>query len=151
MAKSKLNNIFSKEKLKIKLPKGVFKLEKLKLGRKFSRFLDSLKDYLLGILLMPWIWVVGFLTTISIFIWFYYSRASADVTRFGLPLVFNREINLKLLWYQVIGFVFLNYTISFFSQVKYPRLKFFFIFTSVFVLFLLAFITWPHVQQVLRS
>lgn len=109
-----------------------------------NRLKSLLREYLIGFLLMPWIWVWGALITIFSFVIFFQTSQFYDLYQFELVKVFSREINLLNITLLVIFFIFGNYTLDFFTRKTKPRIGFLVFYLSCFLVGVLILISWPH-------
>lgn len=110
----------------------------------------SVRRYLQGILLAPWIWAFGLFVLINV-LFFIFNKLESNKTIESIVSQesqnwFVKNSNLIL----ATGvFLFLNYTASFFIAQKYPKLETLSFLTSVFLLFLLIVISWSYFKIVL--
>jgi len=111
-----------------------------------QNFIRNLSFFFLKILLPPWspIWLIWIISTIFVF----FSRGM-DLN----SLSFSIEKTILLLnsptifeiWLEVTIILIINYTFNFFVFEKYPKLQYFFAFTSLVLLFFLFINLMPFV------
>lgn len=86
-----------------------------------KKYLDWLKEYLLNTLFMPWVWVWGYLVIYTVFLIIDFRGQKIDV--FDPVVLSNDYVSLFEMWIYTLACVFINYTIAFVLQDKYPKLN----------------------------
>lgn len=118
---------------------------------KFLKIRKLLGQYLVGGLLMPWIWAWGLLILEFILISYYNFQPKNGLNEFNLLQTFTEKIDLFGLFLTTTFFVFINYTISFFTSKIYPKLGILLFYLSLFLLCVLFSFIWPHFIIVLNQ
>lgn len=115
-----------------------------------TKAFNLVKEYIFSFLLLPWIFAWGLSGVLTILVWYYNLRSKDSVLLdFQLSQVFGSKIYLTEIWLVVMLFVFVNHSTAFSLNKSYPKLNYLFFIVSVFLLFLLAIITLPHIYLVL--
>lgn len=117
--------------------------------KKFS--FSGLRNYFVGILLMPWIWNFGFFGIQTLFIQFYLSRPDLDRINTALIATFNKEVVVLDIWKLVLFILIGNYSIAFFVRQKQPRLSIILFLTTLLILFYFASLTFPFFRESIRN
>ncbi|MEI6728796.1 MAG: hypothetical protein WCK98_04090 [bacterium] len=111
----------------------------------------GIKNYFIGILLMPWIWNFGFFGIQTLFVQFYLSRPNLERINTSLIASFNKQIIIWDVWKLVLFLLIGNYTISFFARQKQPKLSIILFLTTLLILFYLASLTIPFFRESIRN
>ncbi len=108
-------------------------------------FLDELKEYLIGTLMMPWIWIFGYLFIASVLFWLAEPAHLINIEQ-NLP----PDLNIKIddLWRGEVLLIFINYTIAFFLQKVYPKLNYLIFAISFLTLCVFIFIVWSALLEI---
>jgi hypothetical protein len=112
-----------------------------------QKVLSTTKEYLIGMLLVPWVWIWGFwfILLITYLLGFYRGLfIGTESFRFSSDF-----INLLIVW--ITSFIFLigNYTIYFLSRYSYPRLKPILFIVSLFAFLVFFSLYLPFLLQVI--
>ena len=94
------------------MPKNKFDIKK---------YLSWLKDYVLNMLFMPWVWVWGYLAIYTVFLVIDNRGDKIDI--FDSAVIDNDYVSLFEMWLYTIICVFVNYTIAFVLKEKYSKLN----------------------------
>jgi hypothetical protein len=113
--------------------------------------LSGLKNYFIGILLMPWIWNFGFFGIQTLFVQFYLSRPDLERINTSLIATFNKQIIIWDVWKLVLFLLIGNYTISFFVRQKQPKLSIILFLTTLLILFYMASLSIPFFRESIRN
>jgi hypothetical protein len=116
-----------------------------------KKFIVGLKNYFVGVLLMPWIWNFGFFGIQTFFVQFYLSRPNIEIINTFLTTSFNKQIELIDLWRMTLLIMVGNYTISFFVRQKQPKLSIILFLTTFLILFYMATLTVPFFRESIRN
>lgn len=148
MFKSLLANIYSKIN-KFKLFSPILKLKPRKLLNSFWGFTV---DYFLGLIVFPWLWILGFWIFYSFFIYLYIHSSTQNlINELVLSRYFYGEVRFYIFWLVSSSFLLLNYTIYFFLLKKRSKIAIFISFLSFFICFLMLLFGWPFFQETLRN
>ena len=116
-----------------------------------KKLFKGLKNYLIGFLLMPWIWNFGLFIVQTFFLQFYLTRQDLDRINTVLINVFNRQIILIDFWKLCLLILLGNYTIAFFSRHKKPKLSTILFLTTLLILLYLATFSIPFFRESIRN
>ena len=113
--------------------------------------LNGIKNYFIGILLMPWIWNFGFFGIQTLFVQFYLTRPDIERINTSLIATFNKQIIIWDVWKLILFLLVGNYTISFFVRQKQPKLSIILFLTTLLILFYMASLTIPFFTESIRN
>lgn len=111
---------------------------------KFS--LSDVQKFLVGFLLVPWIWIWGYYLFISIFLVFLFRSENYQTISREVISLYRHDVSLERFWEYTGFFLILNYSIAFFLTKKYQRLAPLLFFASLLLLFSLFFFAWPYLR-----
>jgi hypothetical protein len=113
-------------------------------GSSFSLRGYKFSNYLLGFLLVPWVWVWGYLFLATVLVAILYSRNNEPAVQLAMNLQSSMGVYIYTYWMFTVLSVWLNYTIAFFCSKRYIRLNtLIFLMTLLLMLFLLIQL-WPY-------
>jgi hypothetical protein len=131
------------------------KLKKLRHStRKTNRPTDILKDgwkdYLVGFLLMPWIWVWGTTILSGLTLLFLYWKSLREPSIiYSISQIPPGRFTIYQLWQIIAIFNLANYTITFYSRRKSPRLESLLFLLSLFGMLVFLIGAWRYLSLVL--
>jgi len=110
---------------------------------------ENLGQYFIGMLLMPWIWVFGLLVLEFVLLSYYNFQPKNAIREFNLLQIFKTQVDLNQIFWIVVGFTIVNYSLSFFNRKSYPRLSLLLFYLSLFSLSIVFTFIWPYFLTVL--
>jgi hypothetical protein len=113
--------------------------------------LKTVKEYLFGFFLMPWIWAWGYYALYSMFALAYLTSDSYDFIQAEVRSLQFMEVDLGQIWILLTFCIFINYTLAFSLPQKYKKINTLLFATTVFQLLIIAILCWPYLREMLST
>ncbi|MEM1312095.1 MAG: hypothetical protein AAGF07_01380 [Patescibacteria group bacterium] len=109
----------------------------------------SITNYLIGFLLVPWIWVWGAYIVILVLLSFYVSLDNFHEINLGVMQTLSQDISLGTMTLAFGFMILLNYSLGYWLEKTYPKINNLLFGSSCLLLFFLFLYSWGHYREVL--
>jgi len=116
-----------------------------------DQFAKKFKEFLLGFVLMPWIWIWGYYILFSLFAYLFSRIENREEIELLIQSKYSLGLGLNQIWTLVGAFLITNYTLTLFVNAKYSKLKNILFLSSLLLLLLLGFFAWSYFREALNQ